>query len=174
VEDEEAEEVENIKLLDAIIKFTNAEKSAQVEQNYQMLDSFVRNSTADDATCTTDDGGGRLRELIKSIKSARRGDGGRAESVNTCDAEVQTSVSVPPTTDDASKSLEELLELNKNSDLTPIEAQLKLNLDNFVAKMTTFSERNGNALLKFAKTRSFHELVKIQRFLLVSFLLFFL
>ncbi len=101
--------------------------------------------------------GVKLRELIKNIRGNGR--------VETCEAEVQTIVSVP--IDDSSKSLEELLELNRNSDLTPIEAQLKLNLDNFVAKMTTFSERNGNALLKFAKTRSFHELVKIQRFLLV-------
>ena len=71
-----------------------------------------------------------------------------------------------PFHEENTRSLEELLELNRNLDLTPIETQLKANLDNFVAKMTTFSERNGNALLKFARTRSFHELVKIQRFLL--------
>jgi hypothetical protein len=125
-----------------------------VEQNYQLLDSFVKNSN--ERVMSTD--GKKLREFIKNIRTNGR--------LDTSDAEVQTTVSMP-VSDDSAKSLEELLELNRSSDLTPIEAQLKLNLDNFVAKMTTFSERNGNALLKFAKTRSFHELVKIQRFLLV-------
>ncbi len=46
------------------------------------------------------------------------------------------------------------------------DQQLKINLENCIAKMNALADRTGKALIKFAKTRSLHELMKTQRFLL--------
>ena len=55
---------------------------------------------------------------------------------------------------------------DKNSKLSPIEIQLRANLDSCIAKMNALADRTGKALIRFAKTRSFHELLKTQRFLI--------
>lgn len=62
--------------------------------------------------------------------------------------------------------LDEMFDNGKKKTQNLSEVQLKNNLDNCISKMNALADRTGKALLKFAKTRSFHELLKTQRFLI--------
>ena len=69
-----------------------------------------------------------------------------------------TTTTTTNTMDRTKFSLESLEGLDAKS--------LKENLASCITKMNGLAERSGKALIKFAKTRSLHELLKTQRFLL--------
>ncbi len=63
-------------------------------------------------------------------------------------------------------TLESKYEIKPTDPAKPFDQQLKTNLDSCIAKMNALADRTGKSLIKFAKTRSLHELIKTQRFLL--------
>lgn len=82
--------------------------------------------------------------------------------------EVQTNIGIPK---DSLIPLFTTLENifpkdEKTVKMSQIELQLRSNLDSCIAKMNALADRTGKALIKFSKTRSFHELLKTQRFLI--------
>ena len=80
--------------------------------------------------------------------------------------EVQTITSIPKDSP-MFASLELIFPKDeKNPKMSQIELQLRSNLDSCIAKMNALADRTGKALIKFSKTRSFHELLKTQRFLI--------
>ena len=83
------------------------------------------------------------------------------KKLNLKDMSIQTDIAMPNP-----KTLEDLFAKKDDLKLPTLEAQLRSNLDNCIAKMNALADRTGKALLKFAKTRSFHELLKTQRFLI--------
>ncbi len=82
--------------------------------------------------------------------------------------EVQTSVLIPKdSVIPVFTTLESIFPVDqKAKNMSPIEIQLRSNLDSCIAKMNALADRTGKALIKFSKTRSFHELLKTQRFLI--------
>ena len=91
----------------------------------------------------------------------------RGKKVTT---ESQTNITIPR--ENKLSTLENIfiLDYNKSGreDNRRIQSdmQLRANLDSCIAKMNALADRTGKALIRFAKTRSFHELLKTQRFLI--------
>ncbi|CAF0713312.1 unnamed protein product [Brachionus calyciflorus] len=103
-------------------------------------------------------------EMIVEEKKIKTFDNSPKENLENSETKVDTPSTTPT-------SPIQNLDLNKNQigqEETKIQNPivLKANLDNCISKMNALADRTGKALIKFAKTRSFVELLKTQRFLI--------
>lgn len=119
---------------------SNFEDASKVKK--MRPDPSQMNTNSNDSDCSKSP----IANLINKTKTLR------------IDTETQTESTGP-------RTLESRFEFPRNTDKA-YDQQLKTNLENCIAKMNALADRTGKSLIKFSKTRSLHELLKTQRFLL--------
>ena len=153
--DGEVTETEDMKKLDDLINPSNSSMDNNESEDFDIDDREVIHNN-NDSNISVASSTSISSLIVRNLNL----------DANRLSTEVQTLISYPP--DKILNTLEAKFELKREeiARATPLEHQLKLNLDNCISKMNALADRTGKALIKFSKTRSFHELLKTQRFLI--------
>lgn len=137
-EDKESDEYQ-VRMLEELMLDTPKSSSGGGNEDDEMSDD-----TLDDST------------VGKTSISSQSAAATKPKSIESKDQETQTM-------------LEELNKMESKKNFTPSDYyQLKNNYDMCLNKMNALAERSSKSLLKLARTRSMHEFLKTQRFLLTT------